>query len=83
MPGFDLIVRGGTVVTACDQFAADIGIRGGRIVALADRLDGGPEIDARGLFVLPGGVDSHCHVEQLQEGGAPTRRRSALAAPPR
>ncbi len=69
MPEFDLIVRGGTVVTACDQFAADIGIRAGRIAAIAERLEGGPAIDADGLFVLPGGVDSHCHIEQLQEGG--------------
>ncbi|WP_158744007.1 dihydropyrimidinase [Acidisphaera sp. L21] len=69
MPEFDLIVRGGTVVTASDQFLADIGIRAGRIAAIADRLEGGPEIDATGLFVMPGGVDSHCHIEQLQDGG--------------
>ena len=69
MSEFDLIVRGGTVVTASDQFAADIGIRAGRIAALADRLEGGPAIDAHGLMVLPGGVDTHCHIEQLQPGG--------------
>ena len=69
MTEFDLIVRGGTVVTASDQFAADIGIRAGRIAALADRLDSGPAIDAHGLLVLPGGVDTHCHIEQLQPGG--------------
>ncbi len=69
MTEFDLIVRGGTVVTASDQFAADIGIRAGRIAALADRLEGGPVLDADGLLVLPGGVDSHCHIEQLQDGG--------------
>ena len=69
MAEFDLIVRGGTVVTASDQFQADIGIRGGRIAALADRLQGGPELDAGGLLVMPGGVDSHCHIEQLKPGG--------------
>ena len=69
MAEFDLIVRGGTVVTASDQFAADIGIRAGRIAAIADRLEGGPELDASGLLVLPGGVDSHCHIEQLKPGG--------------
>ena len=68
MPEYDLIIRGGTVVTASDQFRADIGIRGGRIATLADRLDG-PAMDAGGLLVLPGGVDSHCHIEQLQAGG--------------
>jgi len=69
MPDYDLIIRGGTVVTASDQFRADIGVRAGRIASLADRLDGGPALDAAGLMVLPGGVDSHCHIEQLQEGG--------------
>ncbi len=66
---YDVIVRGGTVVTADDQFAADVGVRDGRIVALAEHLDGGPVVDASGLLVLPGGVDSHCHIEQLQQGG--------------
>ena len=69
MADYDLIVRGGTVVTETDQFRADIGIRAGRIAALADNLDGGPVMDAAGLMVLPGGVDSHCHIEQLQAGG--------------
>ena len=69
MANYDLIVRGGTVVTESDQFQADIGIRGGRIEALGRQLDGGPTLDAGGLLVLPGGVDSHCHIEQLQRGG--------------
>jgi dihydropyrimidinase len=66
---FDLVVRGGTVVTASDMFRADIGIRDGRIAALAEKLDGAETVDAGGLLVMPGGVDSHCHIEQLQEGG--------------
>ena len=36
MPDFDLIIRGGTVVTAADTFRADVGIRGGKVAALAD-----------------------------------------------
>ena len=40
MSEYDLIVRGGTVVTASDQFPADVGVRGGRIAALAERLHG-------------------------------------------
>ena len=66
---YDSIIRGGTVVTETDSFAAEIGVRDGRIAAIADHLDGGPVIDATGLLVLPGGVDSHCHIEQLQQGG--------------
>ncbi|HET6234208.1 MAG TPA: dihydropyrimidinase [Acetobacteraceae bacterium] len=69
MPDFDLIIRGGTVVTAADTFRADVGIRGGKVVALADALSGGQVLDAGGLLVLPGGVDTHCHIEQLRAGG--------------
>lgn len=65
MPDFDLAIRGGTVATAADTFRADIGIRDGRIVAVADRVEGAARtIDASGLLVLPGGIDSHVHVSQ-------------------
>jgi dihydropyrimidinase len=64
MDGFDLVIRGGTVATASDTFRADIGIRGGRIAALAERLDGREVIDATGRLVLPGGIEAHCHIEQ-------------------
>jgi dihydropyrimidinase len=70
MPDLDLVIRHGTVVTAVDQFRADLGIRAGRIVALAEDLPrGAREIDAAGRLVLPGGVDSHCHIEQLSGMG--------------
>ena len=65
MPEFDLAIRGGTVVTASDTVRADIGIRDGRIVTVADRVEGAArEIDAGGLLVLPGGIDSHVHIAQ-------------------
>ena len=48
---------------------ADVGIRDGRIAAVGERLAGASTLDAGGLLVLPGGVDTHCHIEQLQEGG--------------
>ena len=70
MNRFDLVVRGGTVVTAADTFRADVGIRDGAIAALARDLDGGgEEIDASGKLVLPGGIDSHCHIEQMSAAG--------------
>ena len=70
MSRFDLVIRGGTVATAADTFAADIGIRDGRIVALAGDLgEGTDEIDATGKLVLPGGIDSHCHIEQKSAAG--------------
>ncbi|MBX3623848.1 MAG: dihydropyrimidinase [Rhizobacter sp.] len=64
---FDLIVRNAKAATAADLFRCDIGITGGRITALGENLPAGPhtrEIDAAGRFVTPGGVDSHCHIDQ-------------------
>jgi dihydropyrimidinase len=62
---YDLVVRNAHAVSAADEQRCDIGVRGGRIVALADRLGAGRrEIDAAGRLVLPGGVDGHCHMDQ-------------------
>src|ERR671922_1882062 len=68
----DLVIRGGLIATASDTFTADLGIRNGRIAAIADGLEPGVgEIDARGLHVLPGGVDVHTHLD-LELGGTRT-----------
>lgn len=70
MAELDLIVKGGTIATASDTFAADIGIRGGTIVALGAGLTGARDvIDASGLLVLPGGIDSHVHISQYSGPG--------------
>jgi dihydropyrimidinase len=62
---YDLVVRNAHAISAADAQRCDIGVRGGRIVALADRLgQGRREIDAAGRLVLPGGVDGHCHMDQ-------------------
>lgn len=69
MTHYDLVIRGGTVATASDCFRADIAVTDGRIVAIGENL--GPaarEISAEGRLVLPGGVDSHCHIEEPQVG---------------
>ena len=61
----DLVLRRARVATASDQFDCDIGIAGGRIVALAESLPAAvQEIDVAGRFVTPGGIDSHCHLDQ-------------------
>src|SRR5271156_6576390 len=66
----DLVIRGGTVVTAADTGKSDVGVKDGRIVALAEDLPrGASEIDASGLLVLPGGIDSHVHFDQPQGPG--------------
>jgi dihydropyrimidinase len=70
MAHFDLVIRHGTVATAADTFECDVGIRDGVIVALGQGLqDGEREIDARGKLVLPGAIDSHCHIEQQSSAG--------------
>lgn len=66
---FDLVIRGGTVATASDVFTSDVAIRDGEIVALGRDLGPGrDEIDARGRYVLPGGIDTHCHIEEPPAG---------------
>ncbi|MGO4623894.1 dihydropyrimidinase [Ensifer sp. 2YAB10] len=73
MSQFDLVVRNARCATASDIFMADIGITDGRIHTLGQSLSPGRrEIDAGGRWVLPGGVDSHVHVDQRQTGGGLT-----------
>ncbi len=63
----DTAIRNATIITAGDRVKAEIGIRDGRIVAIAE--DVGPaveEIDASGLWVMPGGIDAHVHLAQPQ-----------------
>ena len=67
---YDLVVRGGTVATASDVMEADVAVSDGSIVAIGRGLGAGRrEIDAGGRLVLPGGVDPHCHIEQLSANG--------------
>lgn len=68
----DLVVRGGTVVTAEGQARVDVGIRDGRVVQLGESLTAAREIDARDRLVLPGGVDPHVHlhVERVDDDPA-------------
>jgi dihydropyrimidinase len=70
MSEFDLVIKNADVATAGDNFATDIGIKDGRIVSLAQSLDGGEVIDANGRLVTPGGIDSHCHIAQPSANGS-------------
>jgi dihydropyrimidinase len=72
---FDTIIKGGTIVTAADTYRADVGISDGRIVAIAadlnntDLTSATEIIDASGLLVMPGGIDSHVHIAQPSGDG--------------
>jgi dihydropyrimidinase len=59
---YELVVRGGTVVTPAHQEIADIGIDNGRIAQIGGEMTGAEELDARGLLVIPGGIDAHVHL---------------------
>ncbi len=76
---YDLIVRGGEVVNHAGRGLADVGVRGGKVIAVGDlgQASAGEVFDARGLTVLPGVIDSQVHFrepglewkEDLQTGG--------------
>ncbi|MDX1465750.1 MAG: dihydropyrimidinase [Halomonas sp.] len=71
MSRFDTIIKNGQLITAADRYTADIGIKDGRIVALGQGLGEADEvIDAGGLWVMPGGIDAHCHLDQPLGDGA-------------
>ncbi len=70
MAAFDFVIRNGTVATDVETMHIDIGIVGEKIVALERGLPAGArDIDAAGRYVLPGGIDSHCHIEQVSGMG--------------
>ena len=60
---YDLVIRGGTLVTSGDTVQMDIGIVANRIATLDHNLEGKQVLDASGLLVLPGAVDPHVHLE--------------------
>lgn len=61
---FDLVIKGGEIATAEARYHADIGVRDGKIAAIAEGLSGSDEINAAGRLVLPGGIETHCHIAQ-------------------
>ena len=87
MPAADLVVYGGTVATEYGVFKATVVVRDGRVAALLDADDRGPDadekIDASGKLVIPAGVDAHCHFDEPSttetREGFETGTRSAAA----
>jgi dihydropyrimidinase len=66
-----IAITGGEVVTATDRYRADVLVDGERIAALGDASswpDIEREIDASGKLVLPGGIDTHTHLESPSDG---------------
>lgn len=63
---FDLVVRGGTIVNHAGRGAGDVGVRDGKIAAIGDlaTASAGEMIDATGLHVLPGVIDTQVHFRE-------------------
>ncbi len=65
---YDIIIKGGTVVTADGQRRADVAIKGQKIAAVGTGLaransNGATIVDAKGKYVIPGAIDVHVHLE--------------------
>src|SRR5260370_10267574 len=63
---FDTITRDGTLVTASEPYASDIGVNGGRTAAIARDLPADNArtlLDAKDFLVIPGGIDVHTHLD--------------------
>ncbi len=60
-----LLIKNGTVVTATDQYKADVYIEGETVSMIGNGLQVSPdrEIDANGCYLFPGGIDAHTHME--------------------
>lgn len=61
----DYKIVNGTIVTATDIYRADVSIKNGKIIQIAKKIKepAGEVIDAKGLYVLPGGIDIHTHLD--------------------
>jgi len=58
---YDIVIRGGTLVSSTGKHRADLGIRGEKVAAVGLDLEGRETIDATGKLVLPGAIDVHDH----------------------
>ena len=70
---YDTVVTGGLVVSGSGMVRADVGIAGGKVVAVAPDLataGAGRVIDAQGKYVLPGAIDVHTHPVYLDDLGS-------------
>lgn len=68
------IIKNGCIVTATDTYVADIAIENGVITKIAENVTDlqSEIIDAKGLYVFPGGIDPHTHLD-MPFGGTTTK----------
>ncbi|HLY29278.1 MAG TPA: dihydropyrimidinase, partial [Aggregatilineales bacterium] len=65
------LFKNGTVITAGDSYPADVLVEGEKIVLIGQKIpsQGHKVVDAKGKFILPGGIDVHTHLELPGFGG--------------
>src|SRR5215207_10979923 len=68
-----VLIKGGRVITAADDYVGDVLVENERISLIGESLDQQADkvIDATGKYVLPGGVDPHTHLD-MPFGGTVT-----------
>jgi dihydropyrimidinase len=81
----DLVIRGGTIVTAGGPRRADLAVDGGRITAIEDDLSGPAAaadrvVDATGMLIFPGVVDVHTHTRVASDAEPDRFFRDSVAA---
>jgi len=62
------LIRNGRVITASDDYVADVLLKDGIVHTIGQQIEVGDDVqvvDATGLYVLPGGVDTHVHMENV------------------
>ena len=65
-----LLIKGGRIITAADDYVGDIYVENGSITLLGESLDVSADkvIDATGKIVMPGAIDPHTHIEMFFGG---------------
>jgi dihydropyrimidinase len=81
----DLVVSGGTHVLPGGPDSVDLGVTGGRIVAIGApgslaAIGAGRVVDASGQIVIPGGVDPHIHCSMAMQ--MPNQPMPTISGPP-
>jgi dihydropyrimidinase len=59
---YDLVIRNGRLLTPAIDAVADLAVEGEKVAAIGTGLHGTRELDASGMYVLPGAIDGHVHM---------------------
>lgn len=60
---YDLVIKNGRIITVGEDFVGDVAVSGETIAAIGHNLTAAREIEATGLYVIPGAIDGHVHLQ--------------------